>query len=368
MARIGFVTTAFARGIPYVTQTLRRAIIDLGHTAYMFVRAGMIYGQSMRESAGEWDWPNRTDYPDHAIPPLALVQWASFHRLDGVVFVEEPQAELPMTLQKAGIKTMQQIDNYLSLQQRPYLRFNDLLLCVTHRAHAILQEWDKGEQTQYIGWGVPDDHFVEASTLTEARRFDFVSSQGWIGIDARKGLDTLLAALACQPVDGNPPEVLIHCQLPQEQALHVIGWDRPLPPHVIWESGDYPPPRGVYGLGRVVVQPSKMEGLGLSLIEALTNGRPVITINAAPMHEWVDANSGWLIEPDGWRPHPDGSCYQQAVIRPETLWKTMQEAQASTDDVIHQKAQQALTRAQTIFHWQAFTQRLAAGLERIGIG
>jgi len=368
MARLGFVTTSFARGVPYVTQTLRRACVDLHHECFMFVRQGMIYGQPMRETTGEWDWPNRTDYPDAVIPPLALLQWASFHRLEAVVFVEELQAELPMTLQKAGIKTVQQIDNYLSFPQKPYLRFNDLLLCVTARAYTLLQEWGKEAQTHYIGWGVPDEHLVEASTLTLDRRFDFVSSQGWIGIDARKGLDTLLAALACQPLEGNPPEVLIHCQLPQEVAVKIIGWEQPLPPHIVWESGDYPPPRGVYGLGRVVVQPSKMEGLGLSLIEALVNGRPVITLNAAPMNEWVDSSCGWMIDPEGSKPHPDGSCYQQAIIRPEILWKTMQEAQATCDDIVHEKALQALRRATSHFHWQGFTQRLATGLERIGLG
>jgi glycosyltransferase involved in cell wall biosynthesis len=291
------------------------------------------------------------------------MSWASFAKLDAVLFGEQYDFAPALALQRQGVKTIQWVDAYLAQSWRLLLKAYDQLWCITHRAESILLDLGKDRQTMYIGWGVPAAMYSSAF-LPDVSRFDFFHSAGWIGLDARKGTDTVLAAVALMADD--PPEMVIHCQVPEADAKRLLGYDS-WPAHLVWEDADYPPP-GIYDIGRIVVQPSKIEGIGLSLPEAMCAGRPVITVNAPPMTEFIDLSCGWLVDVDDWQPHVDGSVYQQAVIRPEALAKVMSEARAASDAVVAEKSQQAYRHAQTLFAWDEFKQRLATGLERIGLG
>ena len=51
--------------------------------------------------------------------------------------------------------------------------------------------------------------------------------------------------------------------------------------------GDKPSKNELYNEGDVLIQPSKMEGLGLSILEGVCSGLPVITTNHPPMNQWV---------------------------------------------------------------------------------
>jgi 1,2-diacylglycerol 3-alpha-glucosyltransferase len=279
-----------------------------------------------------------------------------------VVFGEEYQFELPHTLQQCGIRTASWMDAYIAKSWRPLLKFYDALWCLTHRAETILLDWKKGDQTHYIGWGVPQELF--ASQTQESSRFDFMHSAGWLGLDMRKGTDTLLSALDLMSDDS--PEVLLHCQVPEAEAKRALGYEA-WPPHVIYEDRDVPPP-GLYHAGRVVVQPSKVEGFGLSIVEALCAGKPIITVNAPPMNEFVRDRWAWLVDPEGWKPHVDGSVYEQAVISPGALAKVMREAQATSDERIADYGERARLWAKHLFNWGVFTTNICEGLNRIGIG
>ena len=52
---------------------------------------------------------------------------------------------------------------------------------------------------------------------------------------------------------------------------------------------------GLYHLGDVYVYPTTLDGLGLTLYEALSMGMPIITTNCAPMNEIVNNDIGRLV-------------------------------------------------------------------------
>jgi glycosyltransferase involved in cell wall biosynthesis len=57
------------------------------------------------------------------------------------------------------------------------------------------------------------------------------------------------------------------------------------------------PAPGLYHKGRILVFPSKLEGLGLPLFEGLSCGLPVIATNAPPMNEFImDGFNGLLVD------------------------------------------------------------------------
>lgn len=61
----------------------------------------------------------------------------------------------------------------------------------------------------------------------------------------------------------------------------------PPPTGITIERGNLPEPADLYRVGDVSLQPSRYEGVGVSLVEAQACGLPVIAINAEPMSEIV---------------------------------------------------------------------------------
>lgn len=347
-----------ARGAGIVNQRLWQALTELGHEVCVLGRPAEVAGRRLLDTTGAWGVPHLRTTPAYQVNPNMLLSWAQYEKLEAVIMGEEYDFSLPLMLQRHGIRTIQWVDAYLAKPWRLLLKAYSQLWCLTHRAESILLDWGKGEQTQYIGFGVPLPLIRHVQTPP---RYDFMHSAGWIGLDARKGTDTLIAAMALMRDEA--PELLLHCQMPEAMAKQVLGIES-WPPHVVYEDADVPLP-GLYALGRVVVQPSKIEGIGLSLPEALCAGRPVITTDAPPMTEFVSDAEGWLADVDGWQPHVDGSVYQQAIVRPETLAKRMQEALSLRELTWTTMCRAARGRALSQFDWDAFKARIGEGLERL---
>lgn len=108
-----------------------------------------------------------------------------------------------------------------------------------------------------------------------ARRF--AHNVGLFEKDDRKG--TLLTLEAFRRVQRPDIELVVRVQ--NELPLRVDD------PRVRIESRHLENYADLYRLGDVAVQPSKCEGLGFMLLEALASGLPVITTDYPPMNEFV---------------------------------------------------------------------------------
>jgi glycosyltransferase involved in cell wall biosynthesis len=81
----------------------------------------------------------------------------------------------------------------------------------------------------------------------------------------------------------------------------------------------------LYATHDVVVLVSKHEGLGLGFFEAISRGKPVITLNAPPHHEIiVEGKNGWLI-PSTYESMQDNNqgLFGSAVFKPGVLAQTI---------------------------------------------
>lgn len=104
----------------------------------------------------------------------------------------------------------------------------------------------------------------------------FISVYGYGGLQNRRSIPEIFEAW--HSMSAAPP-LEIRSQVP-------------IPPHICRphgkiraQIGNTPEPSGLYETGDVALQPSRYEGVGVSMLEAQARGVPVIAVNAAPMNE-----------------------------------------------------------------------------------
>lgn len=353
MARIGIVTIWFDRGQAEVSRTLRQALVDLGHEVHVFARMGYVYGKAKQEVAGRWQVDNLHLYPEYRIHPPALKVWAYARGLHAVIFNEEYDWNLPYAMQSFNIKTIHYID-FLDPEWRSLLDTSyDQLWSATRRTSFMLEEMGMGHKLRHIGWGIhPETPYLGDSEP----QYDFFHNAGWLGINFRKGTDLVLEAFSQLVSSEQKPTLLVHAQVPHEDVGNI--------PHgVTWRHETVPPP-GLYHLGKVVVQPSRLEGLGLTIPEAMWQGRQVITTDAPPMSEFVGLPHS-LVPVASTNQREDGLAFPECVADVGALADRMQRAIAGQQ--WREDGQLMRDNARIIFDWTRFCDRLASGLKAIDI-
>jgi glycosyltransferase involved in cell wall biosynthesis len=158
---------------------------------------------------------------------------------------------------------------------------------------------------------VPDD----------ARRpFRFLCVAKW---EVRKGIADLALAFAREFGPAEPAELILHCFNPYLHSfdirLALEGLD--LPAHArIRASNPLPLPGllALYNRCDVLVQPTKAEGWGLPIIEALACGIPVIATNYSAHTAFLNDDNGYLLDVTRMIPVDDPFFY--GVGEPLGVW------------------------------------------------
>lgn len=104
----------------------------------------------------------------------------------------------------------------------------------------------------------------------------FVSTYGFGGFHNRRAIPQIFEAWRQM---ASPPPLVIRTQIAN------LELNPPLPKNVTVKLGNLPEPGDLYETGDIAVQPSRYEGLGLSMLEAQARGVPVIAVDAPPMNE-----------------------------------------------------------------------------------
>jgi len=333
-ARIGFVSVWFERGQAYVTKTLRDALARDNET-FILARTGLIYGQPALETQGFWAVPNLTTYPEYQIPPAALVDWIKDKGLDAVVFNEEYDWDLVQAARAAGVKVLTYLDYYKD-DWKPLMRLYDAVLCSTRRTYDLVKDVCRAH---HIGWAVdsqlfrpdggappdgPESKMRQSRLLGSSRggkypgipghKYTFFHNAGWLGLNYRKMTPGVI--LAFDAVAKKLPDVtlLVHAQTGLERLPPGIARIVRENPRITYHVETLPAP-GLYHLGRILVFPSKLEGLGLPLFEGLACGLPVIATDAPPMNEFVqDGYNGLLVKVAHTETRDDNIAFPENIV------------------------------------------------------
>ena len=315
--RIGLVTTWFERGAAYVSRQYQQALSSR-HEVFIYARGG----ESKAVGDPAWDsdritWAHTSRLKEI---PTAIVQdhfaaWLRDCKIDLVFFNEQFCWDPVIYCAEQGILTGAYIDYYTE-QTIPYFALHDFLVCNTRR-HCQAFDWHPN--THFIKWGTDVNLFSPRPDI-EARHapMTFFHSAGMN--PHRKGTDIFINALDLlhdQPMHG-----LVHTQVPLKGAFPALAGKICR----LEETGRLTvvertvPAPGLYHKGDVYVYPTRLDGLGLTVVEALSCGLPTIAPDQAPMNEFVKPLvNGRLTPVDRVFSRWDGYYWPQCVVRPESL-------------------------------------------------
>jgi 1,2-diacylglycerol 3-alpha-glucosyltransferase len=346
---VGFIAIWFERGQSYVTKMIRDAVSER-HETFVFARTGGVYDKPMLETTGQWAVPNLTVWPRYDIPVEVLTKWIEDKRLDVVVFNEEYDWKLIKATKLAGVKVFTYLDYYKD-EWKNYMGLYDAVLCSTKRTYQLVKE---ACHAHYIGWGVDTDLFRPPGEKPE---YTFFHNAGWLGINFRKMTPAVIAAF--DAISKVMPDInlFVHSQADVHLLPPVVTDIVDNNPRITYHVETLPAP-GLYHKGRIMIFPTKLEGLGLPLFEGLACGLPVIATNAPPMNEFIqDGLNGLLVNVAHRMTRADNIAFPEEIVDLTDLSIKMATL-ASDTDLYESMSLKAREYAEDDLHFSNLTERI----------
>ena len=308
---IGIVTTWFERGAAQVSFQYKE-ILQKNNKVFIYARGGEKYAKkNPKWDTDEVTWGKKSFFQLNATPihKKDFKKWIDENKIE-VLFFNEQQWWLPVIWAKEwGIKTGSYID-YYTKETVPFFEIFDFLICNTKRHYSAFK-WHKN--CHYIKWGTDTSLFSPQDNLSKNEKIIFFNSAGHN--PDRKGVRELIEAF--DSLNNDLAELLIHTQVDLlkfypdlKEKIMKLKNQKKL--KIIQETVSAP---GLYHLGDVYCYISKLDGIGLTVPEALSCGLPVITPDHPPMNEFVKQDiNGRLLDVIGTYFREDGYFWPQIKI------------------------------------------------------
>ena len=288
---IGIVTVWFESGAGYVSRQYKNLLEKAGHQVFIFARGGFYPKNDPLYNTQDIFWSSPSPYPHLTSFNLTeFIKWLRENEIQAVFFNEQTWFKPLEVCRDLAIKTGLYVD-YYTQDSLPYFDAFDFLICNTKRHYEVFQ---KHPQSYYVPWGTDTGLFCPRSyDLVVRDELTLFHSCG--GDPARKGTDLLIRAFG--EVEGNC-KLVIHTQIhllhrwkALDSLIHRLLVQGKL--QIIQKTVGAP---GLYHLGDVYAYPTRLEGIGLTIAEALACGLPAIVPDDQPMNEFVDDSCGKLVK------------------------------------------------------------------------
>ena len=348
--RIGIVTTWLERGAAYVSRQYRDVLREQ-HEVFIYARGGEQYAKH----DPNWDdetvtWGKRVYskfYVSNIIDLEDFRQWILKNQLDIVFFNEQNWWPPVDVCNQLGVISGAYVDYYKE-NTIPLFELYDFLICNTKR-HYEAFSWHP--QCHYIPWGTNVDVFTPKSY--EPVRQDsiiFFHSAGMSPL-YRKGTNFLLDAY--EALNRAEAHLIIHTQvdLSEKMPRYAMLINKMINEGRLTIRKETTGAPGLYHLGDVYVYPTKLEGIGLTIVEAMSCGLPVISNNFPPMNEFIGSKAGKLVAVKKIYSRSDGYYWPQC----ETDVDDLREQMAYYIDYRHNLStfkKQARLHAEEYFDWK----------------
>jgi len=309
---IGIITQWFASGAGHVSRSYAE-VLSKSHSVFIYARGG----QTQRGDP-VWDGAEVTWAPHHpcltGIYERHFTRWVKRHGIDAVLFNEQRHWAGVVLAKYLNLLTGAYVD-YYTQNTRPFFNLYDFLICNTRRHYDVFRDHP---QCCYVPWGVRTELNKPAERRHEGPLRFLVSA----GFGGRKGaLDRRGSGMAMRVfrrIRGNC-RLIVYSQVPlidcREDWQEAVREDD----RIEFREGTYDP--FPYTAGDVYVYPSRLDGIGLTLPEALSSGLPAIATDCAPMNEFVrNEQNGLLVKVKSYLGRPDGYYWPESICDEGALY------------------------------------------------
>lgn len=311
---IGIVTTWFERGAAYVSKMYMEALSATGNDVYIYARGGEKYEKESKEWNKEYvTWG--LNLRETNINFNHFEKWIKKNSLDVIFFNEQREFSIVAKIKKKypQIKFGAYIDYYTE-EMLGYYDIYDFIICNTKRHYEAFE--NNEVEKHYVKWGTDVDVYNTNNNGKHEKIVFFHS----MGMSNRKGTELLVKAFIKGKLYENS-ELLIHAQKSLKNTFGIETEDlEKYNIKIIEETVGAP---GLYYMGDVYVYPTKLEGLGLTLYEAMSSGLPVITTDFPPMNEIINDKNGRLVKVEKLHSRTDGYYWSLAICNEDSLIEQM---------------------------------------------
>lgn len=313
---IGIVTTWFERGAAYVSKQYKELLED-SNSVYIYAR-----GEEYAKGNPIWDTSNVTwgkrgkNYSKYTIDiqKKDFLDWIKLKKID-VVFFNEQHCWLPVIwCKEMGIKVGSYIDYYTE-ETVPFFNIYDFLICNTKRHYSVFKSH---KNCTYIPWGT-DVELFKPSTKRDCDKDKIVFFNSCGHNPYRKGVGFLIKIF--KKLENQDIKLLVHTQKRLENYYpelvdDILELEKNGKLEVITETITAP---GLYHYGDIYCYLSILDGIGLTLPEAISCGLPALIPDNAPMNEFVDDNIGIKVKIEKLYSRKDGYYWPQCSIDEKDL-------------------------------------------------
>jgi len=358
--KIGIVTIWSEQGAGYVSRQFKD-ILESEHEVSIYARSGLLPPKNDKiwnDRSVTWD--NRSILRSVNVLNISKFKsWIETLNPDIIFFNEQHEWEPVLLCKEMGIKVGSYID-YYTKETVPLFELYDFLICNTKRHYSVFN-WHP--QVYYIPWGTDIDLFKPVTQSSPPKDVTFFHSAG--NNPLRKGTDLVIKAFSQLSENA---KLVIHTQqnvssyFPQLKDLigSLIKEDK-----LIYYERTVKAP-GLYYLGDVYVYPSRLEGIGLTIAEALASGLPVITGDNPPMNEFVNATNGSLVKISREFMRDDNYYWPQCLVDVNELCTSMQYYVDNIDQLPRLKAE-ARKYAVDHLNWKSNKDNILRIFEQAGM-
>ena len=329
---IGIVTVWFECGAGYVSRQYKKILESKNHKVFIFARGGYYPKNDPLYASKDVTWSKPIHNPiGYSFDLEEFKSWMIVNQIETVLFNEQTWLKPLLLCTQLGIKTGAYID-YYTKDTLPLFEAYDFMICNTKRHFSV---FNHQPQVYCIPWGTETDLFKPKSfDCVESNIVTFFHSCG--PTPERKGTDLLIKSYA--KVKG-PSKLIIHTQTNLKKKFPSLSTDLTALEsaeklEVIQESVGAP---GLYHLGDVYVYPSRLEGIGLTMAEALSCGLPLITSDNGPMNEFVNGENGHLVKIERYFPRKDNYYWPLCEVNLDCLTRVMQDYVDQIESLVEKK-------------------------------
>ncbi|MEO0403834.1 MAG: glycosyltransferase [Bacteroidota bacterium] len=272
---MGIITTWFDRGAAYVSKAFVTALEE-DFQVFIYARGGEEF--PIKDPKWDGEYVHWGEFIPGGINTQIDLKdfktWIDENNLDKLIFNEQQSWEVIKWCKHHFKGAIGSYIDYYTEETVPLFRAFDFLVCNTQRHHSVFKHHPN---SMYIPWGVDPELFSEKPIEEEHIRF--FHSAGFSPY--RKGTDLVLEAFSQLQSEA---KLIIHIQNPPSNYPELSYYLQTK--NVEWVVATVPPP-GLYHMGNVYVYPSRLDGLGLSLPEAIASGLFALVPDEAPMKEFI---------------------------------------------------------------------------------